>query len=173
MKTIFLLSLLTAAVISCVTADPHYREPKQHWLTLQVPGYPNVAPVFIHGFKVPEKKDPDFKMVRRVTGTSESRGKALYQKNCAACHGATGVGDGEHAKMLPKAPANLQALGKDLKWVDFFMKVSEGGDVMPAWKTMFDANQIHDLSVYIESLAKSAPAAPVAQQGLGDESKKK
>ena len=34
-----------------------------------------------------------------------SEGLALYQANCASCHGATGMGDGEAANSLSPSPA--------------------------------------------------------------------
>jgi putative copper export protein len=46
------------------------------------------------------------------TGFSVSaivHGKLVYQTNCAACHGATGQGDGPIARTLPAAPADLTA----------------------------------------------------------------
>ncbi len=39
-----------------------------------------------------------------------ARGKALYAQHCAACHGATGKGDGLAAKGLEPAPSNFHDL---------------------------------------------------------------
>lgn len=37
-------------------------------------------------------------------------GKKLYMENCAACHGQSGMGDGEFAENLFKPPSDLTAL---------------------------------------------------------------
>ncbi len=36
-----------------------------------------------------------------------SDGRGLFMENCAVCHGADGKGDGEMARSMTKAPANL------------------------------------------------------------------
>lgn len=41
-----------------------------------------------------------------------ARGKALYAKHCAACHGAEGRGDGPAAKGLEPAPSNFHDLDR-------------------------------------------------------------
>lgn len=41
---------------------------------------------------------------QRETGTR------LFQRNCVACHGTTGAGDGPLARELPVPPANLRGL---------------------------------------------------------------
>ncbi len=38
---------------------------------------------------------------------SLTRGRELYQKQCASCHGAQGRGDGPAAKALPSPPADF------------------------------------------------------------------
>jgi putative copper export protein/mono/diheme cytochrome c family protein/peroxiredoxin len=40
---------------------------------------------------------------------SIEQGAQLYQQHCAACHGATGTGDGPAARALPRRPADLRA----------------------------------------------------------------
>ncbi len=42
--------------------------------------------------------------------TAAEAGKALYEANCAACHGASGKGDGTAAAGLATAPADLTVL---------------------------------------------------------------
>lgn len=43
-------------------------------------------------------------------GAPQHSGKQLYSENCAVCHGASGMGDGEFADKLFKPPADLTRL---------------------------------------------------------------
>lgn len=50
-----------------------------------------------------------------LTGAPETpSGRALFQANCAACHGASGRGDGPAAAELARRPADLTRPGADL-----------------------------------------------------------
>lgn len=71
-----------------------------------------------------------------------ARGKALYQARCAACHGATGQGDGPAAQNQDPAPPDLTGLAARNGGVfdrDYVMSViyaapSTGqGGLMPAF----------------------------------------
>jgi mono/diheme cytochrome c family protein len=62
------------------------------------------------------------------------KGKALYQQQCASCHGASGKGDGPVARGLAHQPADLTnhfhlAQGKGDDYL--FWRISEGGTVAP------------------------------------------
>ena len=46
----------------------------------------------------------------QVKQTSVSSGKQMYDSYCAACHGATGVGNGPAASALKEKPVDLTAL---------------------------------------------------------------
>jgi len=65
-------------------------------------------------------------------------GKALYEKNCARCHGAAGKGDGTRAAMLDPKPADLTDAEMQQEMTDaaYFWKISEGvaGTAMPSFK---------------------------------------
>src|SRR3546814_14126744 len=39
-------------------------------------------------------------------------GKKLYEQNCASCHGATGLGNGEAGKILKPRPSNIAVFSK-------------------------------------------------------------
>ena len=47
-----------------------------------------------------------------VTAFAQDVGKAVYEKNCATCHGADGTGNAAKAKVLKIDPATLN-LGRD------------------------------------------------------------
>lgn len=69
-----------------------------------------------------------------------AQGKKIYEDKCAACHGATGKGDGPAAAVLNPKPANLtdknfmQTLPIDCH----FFAIAEGvrGTAMPPWKSL-------------------------------------
>jgi len=74
-----------------------------------------------------------------------TEGKSRYMKDCAACHGATGVGDGPVAGALHKAPSGLTHLAarNDGEFpTDYVRRVVDGRDFqqlahgsveMPVW----------------------------------------
>ncbi len=98
------------------------------------------------------------------TPATVARGKALYQVNCAICHGIVGKGDGPAAFALVPRPVNLQlhvplhAPGEVLYWI------SNGvpGTTMPAWQDVDPANGKPKLSEedrwsiirYVQALAR-------------------
>jgi mono/diheme cytochrome c family protein len=53
-------------------------------------------------------------MANPLPSTAENlaQGKGLYERNCARCHGAAGLGDGEEGKGLVPPPANIAASTK-------------------------------------------------------------
>lgn len=83
------------------------------------------------------------------------RGRALFQANCAICHGPRGLGDGIQAFTLNPRPANLQlhvpqhAPGEVHYWI------SEGvaGTGMPAWKETLSDTQRWEIVRFLQALA--------------------
>jgi mono/diheme cytochrome c family protein len=91
-----------------------------------------------------------------------AKGKAKYQEMCAACHGASGKGDGPAAAGLPVKPRNhtdAAYMGK-LKDQQIFDTIKKGGQavgkspIMPPWGNQLSDAQIWDLVAYIRSLAR-------------------
>lgn len=84
-----------------------------------------------------------------------SRGRALYQRSCATCHGPQGGGDGPAARGLHPKPANF--LGKDLSRQIFpfraFNSIRLGvpGTAMAGWLQLSDQDT-WDLSFFVTSL---------------------
>jgi putative copper export protein/mono/diheme cytochrome c family protein len=71
---------------------------------------------------------------------SIARGTVLFQANCAACHGASGQGNGPRAAQLPERPADLTALhlwehsdGELFWWISHGIEAPEGGMAMPGF----------------------------------------
>jgi mono/diheme cytochrome c family protein len=85
-------------------------------------------------------------------------GKQLYAANCAACHGASGMGDGPAAQSLNPKP---QPLAKEMSALqdDYILwRIAEGGamspfhSAMPAWKMIFSQEQIWQVMAFLRTL---------------------
>lgn len=85
---------------------------------------------------------------------SLEKGRIVYLKECASCHGNTGKGDGSAAKDLEKKPNDL-TLAKTLDQSDgaLFWKITEGKKPMASYdKTLSEEDRWHVVN-YTRSLA--------------------
>ena len=91
-----------------------------------------------------------------IDTSQAAQGKALYETNCAACHGVTGHGDGPAGKSLPVQPFDLttHVLLHDEQYLDAV--ISDGRGYMPAWKDRLTQDQIFDIIAYTRLLARNA-----------------
>lgn len=86
-----------------------------------------------------------------------NEGHDLYQQNCASCHGATGLGDGEMANSLNPSPALLAYMIQMPMSVDAYMlwSISEGGEAfgtaMPAFKDALTQDEIWKIIAFMRS----------------------
>ncbi len=92
------------------------------------------------------------------TNETVERGATVYAQNCAACHGATGAGDGPAGQRLSPRPANLQWLSQMpmVEWDPFmYWTVAEGGaqygNAMPAFKNTLSIDDIWAVIGYIQA----------------------
>jgi len=102
----------------------------------------------------------------------EPRGKAIYDKWCAECHGDTGAGDGSaQTYMLPRPRDFTKALyqvrttasGELPTDADLRRVINEGmpGTAMPQWRDRLTDTQREDVIAYIKSFSQFfAGAAP-------------
>jgi mono/diheme cytochrome c family protein len=103
----------------------------------------------------------------------EALGEKIYAKQCAACHGADGRGDGEAAYLLYPRPRNFRTGRYRLvsTWEgapsdeDLFLTVTRGipGSAMPSWEHL-DEKSRRALVAYIKSLAEK----PIVIQPASD-----
>ena len=95
---------------------------------------------------------------------SLKRGKQMYFKKCAFCHGEKGKGDGPSAEYTFPQPRNLTkghikirstSYGKIPTDKDLFNAITHGmrGTTMPGWKHLSESDR-QSLILYIKSLSK-------------------
>ena len=88
-------------------------------------------------------------------------GKALYEKNCAACHGASGKGDGPAAASMNPKPRNLRDSGYMQNLPDSYLLevITYGGarvdksPAMPGWGNALNQKEIIDIISYLRQLS--------------------
>jgi mono/diheme cytochrome c family protein len=89
-------------------------------------------------------------------------GKAIYQKECAKCHGDAGAGDGAMGQKLKDKPSNWTAGGGGLKDMDdakLTESIKKGGGAvgkskaMPAYPKLSDA-EVQSVVAYVKALKK-------------------
>ena len=88
-----------------------------------------------------------------ATGKSDplAKGKRLFTKHCAGCHGPEGKGDGY--KLLGSDPANLTAPATKKKSDSALLAtIHEGKPNMPSWKGLLSERDITSVLAYIRSL---------------------
>jgi mono/diheme cytochrome c family protein len=93
-------------------------------------------------------------------------GAALYEANCAACHGPSGRGDGAQAAGLPVSPTNFtdQELMSTRSNAEMANAISAGvGESMPAF-SQFNASELANLSAYLRSLTFASQPAAAEEQ---------
>jgi len=86
------------------------------------------------------------------------RGAEVYSQNCAACHGASGTGDGVAGRNLSPPPADLTQLAQmPMAGSDSYLywTIAEGGapmgSAMPAYKGILPRNDIWSVIVYLRA----------------------
>ncbi len=88
---------------------------------------------------------------------SIARGETLYQTQCAACHGTTGLGDGPTAANLTPPPAPLAMTARHMPDAYLYWRITEGGAAwgtgMPAYGNVLSEEEIWDVINYLRHLA--------------------
>lgn len=92
------------------------------------------------------------------------RGRALYLRHCALCHGTDADGCGVRRSGLSSRPTDFtsRTWQRGASAAEVFVTIREGvrGTPMPAWKTLSE-EETWDIVAYLLSLARSS------KSGLG------
>ena len=91
----------------------------------------------------------------------ERRGKALFEQNCAFCHGADGTGKNWIGSFLEPHPRNLQdpAFMRNMTRALLAARIREGlpNTSMPAWKSVLNQDEIAAIVAYIAKAVHPLP----------------
>jgi mono/diheme cytochrome c family protein len=81
-----------------------------------------------------------------------AKGKALYESNCAVCHGPQGRGDGPGAAGLNPRPPDLR--GAAAAWSDgqIAAQIQNGRGAMPPFRTALDEQGLWSIVHYVRRL---------------------
>ena len=127
--------------------------------------------VMMHGVPAPYR--PLIDPLSR-TRAKLNRGAAVFQQNCAACHGLSGRGEGPERKRLWPPPANLAWLAHTpTSRSDPYMywTIAEGGppvgSEMPAFKRMLSRTDIWSVIAYIREGLVPRSASSDTNHDLG------
>jgi mono/diheme cytochrome c family protein len=93
---------------------------------------------------------------RLASAQARSRGRALYVRSCALCHGVQADGKGIRREGFSSAPRDFT--DPDVRRRSsprrMFFEIREGvrGTAMPSWKSLAD-EEVWDLVAYLRSVA--------------------
>jgi mono/diheme cytochrome c family protein len=131
MKTLKLLFLLSVTLFLSVSV---VAQPK-----------PWVVPANFKSMKNPVAK----------SDASDKAGLAVFTKNCSACHGKTGLGDGVKARALKNFPGDFtKAAFQGLADGEIFYKTKTGRDEMPKYEGKLTDDDIWNVVNYVRTLKK-------------------
>jgi cbb3-type cytochrome c oxidase subunit III len=97
-----------------------------------------------------------------------ARGRVLYGRNCAGCHGASGGGDGKGAPGLSPKPANFTEQEYAAARLGFALWNGVSGTAMPAWRD-FDQADLASVAAVARGFhaAQTEPTIPKEVLALG------
>ncbi|SEA37943.1 cytochrome c/FTR1 family iron permease [Microbulbifer marinus] len=111
---------------------------------------------------------PALSLPQQLLSVEESR--ALYQSQCIACHGNSGLGDGPLAGQLEPAPTNFhdRERAENRSLLGLYDAISNGidGTAMTAFSNLSE-QQRWSLAFYVGSLAFSGETTDIASSELG------
>jgi mono/diheme cytochrome c family protein len=86
------------------------------------------------------------------------RGRILFAKHCASCHGPTGAGDGTAAHDLDPQPTNLRDPDiADKPNTKLFRQITRGRAPMPSFGRLLNDDDCWTLVTFVKTLSKSDP----------------
>jgi len=94
----------------------------------------------------------------KATGASIQKGKEIYEKKCALCHGIKGDGKGPAAAGLNPKPTNFKdSHGEKMTDGEHFWKITKGKGGMPSFaKDLTEEERWHVIN-YVNTLGSRNP----------------
>jgi mono/diheme cytochrome c family protein len=90
-----------------------------------------------------------------MADASTKAGMALYTKNCASCHGKTGLGDGVKARTIKDFPGDFSKVAfQSLIDGDIFYRTKTGRGDMPKYEGKLADDDIWNIVNYLRTLKK-------------------
>ncbi len=100
-------------------------------------------------------KNKDMKSAVTTSPSSVQAGEASYKKNCASCHGKTGLGDGTKAKTLDTSPGDFSASAfQGQTDGSLFYKIKTGRGDMPKYDKKIEDSDIWNIINYLRTFKK-------------------
>ena len=91
----------------------------------------------------------------KADAASIAAGKELWNKNCASCHGKTGLGDGVKARTLDTHPGDFsKPVYQNLSDGEIFGKTKLGRDEMPKYDGKIADEDIWNIVNFSRTLKK-------------------
>ena len=133
-KNLFMMSFLfVAALLISMT------------FTAQEPAPPWEVPAKYKNMENPEEANAE----------SIKVGRMVYNKNCASCHGRTGLGDGSKARGLDTHPGDFSgSLYQDQTDGEHFYKTKFGRNEMPKYENKISDEDIWHMVNYMRTFKK-------------------
>jgi mono/diheme cytochrome c family protein len=93
-------------------------------------------------------------MTNPLGADAASAGAEVFKKNCTACHGDKGYGDGPAGMSLEPHPKNLAEFAPTVADDYLFWRINTGrpGTAMVAWKGVLTDQQIWQVIAFIRTL---------------------
>jgi mono/diheme cytochrome c family protein len=86
-----------------------------------------------------------------LTAEERTTAKAIFLKQCAVCHGRTGVGDGPSAAFLAPPPTNFHEVRPSLDYAEAALTNGLRGTAMPKWGQKLTAGVRSLLARFVQS----------------------
>lgn len=130
--TFLSIAIIAIAVMSMVSAQPKKGKP----------------------WEIPAKYK-DMKNTVKTSDASVKAGEALYKKNCASCHGKTGLGDGTKAKTLETFSGDFSSAAfQGQTDGTIFYQTKIGRNEMPKYDKKIEDSDIWNMVNYLRTLKK-------------------
>jgi mono/diheme cytochrome c family protein len=87
-----------------------------------------------------------------LTDSEREQARGLFQKNCAACHGPGGEGNGQSASSLAPAPTSFTLVRPAQRYAEQVLAEGVPGTTMPPWKDKLSESERGLLARYVRTL---------------------